>query len=262
MIIKKVLPQNPLSCLALVHVCILFYPSSSFAGRPLVIDDAKPVAEGYFELELGLIQAQPEKGGREQRLPVMALSLGLVEGLEFGLNVQRVNSDLKGDPPTRGFEDLHLATKYNFLEEASYPALALSFDLKIPTANRRKGLSSGRYDANPILIATKHYFPLAIDLNLGYLIVDSLVEEKLKNRFLGGVALRYGLSERWRLVGEVLGLSREASGEKNEANFQIGLRYRPDLPVFFDAAVGRSLRPSGTRIQVTFGLTWTFPVSF
>jgi hypothetical protein len=61
--------------------------------------------------------------------------------------------------------------------------------------NRSKGLTTGRVDENFLLIATKHYFPLAIDLNLGYLVVNSPRDEKLKNRVFSGLALRYGLSQ-------------------------------------------------------------------
>jgi len=103
----------------------------------------------------------------------------------------------------------------------------------------------------------KHYFPLAIDLNLGYLVVNSPPDEKLKNRVFGGLALRYGVSQNWRLVGDTYGESREAEGVKNVANFQIGIRFRPDLPAFFDAAIGRSLLLSGARIQGTVGMTWS-----
>lgn len=254
----RIMSPGWLMLLAIIILC----PPIAFAGRPLVVDDARAVAEGYFEVEMGLSGSHSDKGGRELRLPVMGLTYGLLKGLEVGLNIQRVDSDAGGEAPTRGFQDLHLATKYNFLEEALYPALAFSFDLKIPTAGRRKGLGSGRFDENFLFIATKHFFPLAIDLNLGYLNVDSPPQEKLKDRFLGGLALRYGLSERWRLVGEIVGQSREAKGEKNEANFQIGVRYRPNLPVFFDAAIGRSLRPSGTRIQGILGLTWSYALNF
>jgi hypothetical protein len=238
-------------------ICLSFiFCSRAFAGRPLVVDDARTVGAGDFQFELGLVQSQPEKGGREQAWPAMALTYGLYKGLEVGLGIQRVHSDPKGEPPVDGFEDLHLAAKYNFLPGEKYD-FSFAFDLKVPTANRRKGLSSGRFDESLLLIATKHFFPAALDLNFGYIIVDSPPGEKLKDRFFGGVALRYGLNENWRLVGEIYGLSREASGAKNEANFQVGVRFRPDLPVFFDAAIGRSLLPSGTRIQGTLGITWT-----
>lgn len=237
--------------------------ASVFAGRPLVIDDAPSVGAGQLELEMGLSHSLPDEGGREQRWPVMAWTYGLGKGWEVGLAVHRVNSDLKGDPPAKGFEDLHLATKYNFLGEGVYlPALAFSLDLKIPTANRRKGLSTGRADENLLFIATKRFSALALDLNAGYLIVSSPPEKKLKNRFSTGLALRWELDKQWGLVGEIFGLSRKARRERNEANFQVGVKYLLADPLVFDAAVGRSLRPSGTSIQATLGLTWTFAVNF
>ncbi len=249
--------RTPKTLGSAVFLCLsLLHPSPIFSARPLVVDDARTVGVGDVQFELGLVQSQPEKGGREQAWPAMALTYGLYKGLEVGLGIQRVNSDLKRERPVEGFEDLHLAAKYNLLPGEKYD-FSFAFDLKVPTANRRKGLSSGRFGESLLVIATKHFFPAALDLNFGYIIVDSPPGEKLKDRFFGGVALRYGLNENWRLVGEIYGLSREASGAKNEANFQVGVRLRPNLPVFFDAAIGRSLLPSGTRIQGTLGITWT-----
>lgn len=246
----KTLGSAVLLCLSLLH------PAPVFSGRPLVVDDARTIDVEDVQFELGLVQSQPEKGGREQAWPGMTLTYGLFKNLEVGLGIQRVNSDPKGEPPVRGFEDLHLAAKYTFLPGEKYD-FAFSFDLKIPTANRRRGLSSGRFDETFLLIATKHFFPAALDLNFGYILVDSPPGDKLKDRFFGGVALRYGLNQYWRVVGEIYGLSREASGAKNEANFQFGIKYHSDLPFVLDAAIGRSLLPSGTRIQGTLGFTWT-----
>lgn len=243
-------------------IFLTLLPSSrAFGGRPLVIDDARPVAEGNLEFELGLVQSLPEQGGRDQQFPVMAATYGLFKGLEVGLGIQRTNTAVKRDSPVEGFQDLHLATKYNFLPGEFYD-FSFTFDLKVPTADRHRGLTSGKFDESFVLIATKHFFPAALDLNLGYIVVGRRAGEKLQNRFLGGMALRYGLNERWRLVGDIYGLSRTAKGEKNEANFQVGIRFRPDLPVFFDAAIGRSLLASGTRIQGTLGLTWSRALNF
>ncbi|MBI4490505.1 MAG: transporter [Deltaproteobacteria bacterium] len=248
---------------ALITVAIfgsIFYPSYAFTGRPQVIDDAFPVSAGHVELELGLVHAQPRKGGREQRFPVIGLTFGLVESLEVGLSIQRNHSDLKGEPPVDGFEDLHLTAKYLLLREWVYfPALAFGLDLKLPTADRFKGLSTGRVDESLLVIASKNLTSLlAFDLNLGYGIVNSPPDKKLKNRFLGGFALQWSVLERWVLLGEVFGLGRKAREEKNEANFQVGLRYTLAPPIMIDAALGRSLRAAGPSVQTTFGFTWTF----
>ena|SRR5215467_806772 len=242
---------------------LLFSNASTVLGDPpLVVDDAKPVAQGAWRFDWVMVLSQPEKGAREIDLPVVALTYGIFKRMDFGLGIQRIKSDAHGEPSIQGFQDLHLASKFNLIEEETIPAVSFSLDVKVPTANRQKGLTTGKSDENLLLIATKHFFPLGIDLNFGYSIIGSPPDEHLKNRFFGGLALRYGLSERWRLVGDVYGQSREAKGEKNEANFQIGMRFRPDLPVFFDAAIGRSLLPSGTRIQGTLGMTWSNSLKF
>jgi hypothetical protein len=240
-----------------VFLCLLIF-NPVYGGRPLVVDDAGAVPEKHLEFELGVVHDLPRPGGREQKLPVMTLTYGATHGLEFGLGIQRVNSDLKGEPPLRGLEALHAAAKYNFLEESLWPALALAFDLKIPTANRRRGLTTGKWDQNLLFIATKHFSPVAVDLNVGYLIVDSPRGEKLKNRFFAGTALRYAVGDKYHVVGEIFGQSRATRRDKHEVNFQIGLQFRPDLPVVFDAGVGRSLLRSGTRFHGTLGLTWLY----
>jgi hypothetical protein len=247
----------------IVLACLLLvWTSPAFAGRPLVVDDAKPVAQGAWELEFGLAHTQAQDDSREETLPAMALTYGVLKGLDFGLSLQHALTYPQGDMSVHGLRDLHLMSKYSLVDEASYPAFALALDVKLPTADRGTGFSTGRVDAQVTLIATKHYFPLGIDVNLGYSIVDSPPDANLKNRLFGGLALRYGLSERWRLVGELYGLSRASTAEKPEANFQLGLRFRPNLPVFFDVGLGRSLLPSGTKIQATLGLTWSTSPKF
>jgi hypothetical protein len=138
-----------------VFLCLLIF-NPVYGGRPLVINDAGAVPEKHLEFELGIVHGQPHRDGLEQKLPVMTLTYGLYPGLEFGLGIQRVNSDLKDEPPLRGFEDLHAGAKYHFLEESLWPALAMAFDLKIPTANRRRGMTNGKWEQNLLLIATKH----------------------------------------------------------------------------------------------------------
>ncbi|HTM06907.1 MAG TPA: hypothetical protein VL754_00815 [Verrucomicrobiae bacterium] len=243
----------------------IFLSQAAFAARPLVVDDARPVAENNVQFSIGFTHTVPEKGGLDQQAPTMTLGFGVVKDLELGLTLDRINTDLKGESPARGFEDLHLYSKYNFVEEIEkgyVPAMTFIFDLKVPTANSHNGLSTGKFDEGFLLIVTKHWFPAAVDLNLGYTVVGRRQGEKLENQFFGGVALRYGLNENWRVVGDIYGLSREAKGERAAGNFQVGIRYRPNLPAYFDVAVGRSLLATGDRFQVTLGMTWSTALKF
>jgi len=239
----------------------LCFSAPAFAGRPLVVDDAPTIDAGSVQVELGLIATLPQNGGRDLTLPTASLSYGVYDVLQLGLAIPRVHADHKGEAPVDGFGDLHLTAKYNFLPGKTYD-FSFAFDLKIPTASRSRGLSTGKFDENFLFIATRHFFPAAIDLNLGYFVVGRPRGEGLENRFFGGMAIRYGLSEHWRLVGEAYGLTRPARGEESEANFQVGVKYHLDIPLILDAAVGRSLLSSGNRFQATLGMTWTRKLDF
>jgi hypothetical protein len=258
--VKSILRVNIFSaaCLMLYALAI---PSSVLAGRPLVIDDANPVLEKHVELELGLAHIRPHDGGREQRFPIIGVTYGLHERLELGVGIQRANDDGKESAPVKGFEDLHLTSKFKFLDEgAVMPALALSLDVKTPTANRRKGLGSGRWNESFLLIATKAIASVILHLNWGYALVDSPPRQHLKDIVSGGLALEWIIAERWVFVAEAFGSSREAKSEPNQADFQLGSRYLLTPQIVLDAAVGRSFRSSGADFQGTAGLTWTFDV--
>jgi hypothetical protein len=232
-----------------------------FAGRPLVVDDAPTVAAGNVELEFGFTHTVPEKGGRDQQFPIMTATYGLIKDLEVGLGIQRTNTDLRGERPVRGLQDLNLNAKYDFLKGDNYD-LSLAFNLKVPTANSHRGLTSGRFDQAFLFLATKDLFPAAADLNLGYIVVGKRKGENLENRFFGGVAVRYSVSKNWRVVGDIYGLSRATRDANAEGNFQLGVRYHFGEFTMFDAAVGRSLLSSGHRFQATCGATWSTALNF
>jgi hypothetical protein len=254
--------MNGTEITALLCAAILVVPPGAFAARPLFIEDVETTAERNIELEFGFSHASLAKDGREQILPELSFTYGLPHNLDLGLNIERINSRPKGEPRTEGFEDLHLAAKYWLPTSTDPPeGVAFSFDLKIPTASRRRGLSSGRTDETFTLIGTKAFSSLSFDLNFGYVLVDSPPREKLKNRFLGGMAARWEVSDTaWMLVGEIFGQSREARGEKNQADFRIGAMYEVDQCITLDAGLGRSLLATGASVEATVGLTVALPL--
>jgi len=235
-----------------------FFSSSVFAGRPLVVDDASPVAPDYLQLELSLSGGRPQPGGRELEWPVIGVKYGLYPNLEVGMAIQRVESDSSTEPSVKGFEDLHLTTKYRIVKESHLlPALAVALDIKLPTANPKKNLSTGKSDQSFLLITTKSVSSIFVHLNVGYTVVRSPSEEKLNNRIFGGIAGEWSFFPRWSIVGEVFGLSREMKGRQNEADFQVGFKYALTSSLAIDTAAGRSLRSVGNSVRGTVGLTWT-----
>ena len=247
-----------LSSLLMVPFLALLQTASAFAGRPLVTDDAFPVPSGQVQIEFGMSYNRPAGGGRELTWPVASIAYGLIKRLETSLSIQRVDNADRGEMPVAGFQDIHLGAKLIFVEEiAGWPAMSLALDIKLPTANESKGLSTGKSDQGFTLIFSKDLAPIELDLNLGYLRVGSAKNEKLKNVISGGIAAQYALRPEVVLVGEIFGASRSDQGSPNQAAFQLGLRYAATPQLVLDTAAGRSLRPTGSDFQITAGLTWT-----
>jgi hypothetical protein len=245
-----------------IATLLLMDAKVSLGGRPLVVDDAAPVAPGHVEVEIGLSHTHLYGGSRQQALPTITTAYGIIDKLEIGLGIQRRDHHQRGEASVRGFEDLHLLTKFSVIEESEVlPAAAFSLDVSVPTANKSKGLSTGRSDQAFTFIISKLYGLTGLHLNLGYLLVDSPRAAKLKNRLRGGIAADYGIHPAMALVGEVFGSSRPSKGEKNEAALQLGLRYALSSSLVLDVAGGRSLRSSGASVHGTAGLTWTIDIA-
>src|SRR5205814_4880741 len=64
---------------------------AAFAGRPLVVDDARPVAEKNVQFSIGFTHTVPQNGGLDQQAPAMTLGFGVVKNLELGLTLDRIN---------------------------------------------------------------------------------------------------------------------------------------------------------------------------
>lgn len=175
-------------------VAIVTSCATVHGGRPLTVDDASPVAVNHLELELGLSGNRPHTGGRERAWPVIGLAYGLYPQLEMGMTIQRIDRDGRGEARVDGFEDLHLTSKYRIVDEtALLPAFALDLDIKLPTANRNKNLSTGKSDQSLKGIASKRFDSVAAHVNFAYTLVQSPAGDKLQNRFFGGLATEWTL---------------------------------------------------------------------
>ena len=85
------------SAAAILSFLVFSYFSKAFGDPPLVVDDAKPVDAGFWKFDWVMALSQPEKGARELDLPIVALTYGIIKGLDFGIGIQRIKSDASGE---------------------------------------------------------------------------------------------------------------------------------------------------------------------
>ena len=230
----------------------------AYAGRPLTIDDAEPVAPGAYELELGLLFSKAP-GERHVDLPV-ALQYGLTPTLEvsavWGAHARDRLADFNNGGTVSGPADLALGFKWMPIRTEAGLMFALSGTAKLSTGNEQKGLGTGDEDYDLTLIVTKQWANYAVDANLGRTWVGDRFDATLTDIVHYGAAVHYSPSETLTLVGEVF--ADDPRGAKAQWQANVGVQYALRKNFVLDAAFGRKLNAPGPDWVTKIVFTATF----
>ena len=231
---------------------------SSFAARPLETDDAGTVDPGFVEVELGAaFESAPSADAWETPI---GIKTGVVPGLDVGLGFgwQRLH---EAGVTESGITDLEMGAKWNFLCETNgMPAMALTGAVKLPTADKGKGLGSGETDWDVTVVLSKTLTDrLTGHLNAGYGVIGCPTGEDVGDVLHGSVALELQVCESCWLTGEILAEREHEGGKNTELMGNLGVRWIVSDDLAFDTAFGTSLNGGDTPdFSATFGLTWLF----
>ena len=132
-------------------------------NRPGVADPAAVTQEGVLELEYGFDRSFRSREFRTLSVASGLLRFGFTESLELRLAMDSYVSQRTDERRGRrsGIGDTSPGFKYQIVEEhGSWPALAFGYEVKVPTASRKKGLGSGRVDHTLAFLASKDLFGL------------------------------------------------------------------------------------------------------
>lgn len=247
------------SCTHYVLSCTLgclVITATAWAGRPLTIDDAAPVAPWQVELEAGATYVP--SGDLDHFDFPLGVALGLPGNLEVGVGFGGQLEEREDAVGQRNWEsaigDLTLGAKWQFLQADRFWAdHALAGTLKLPTADSDDGCGSGHTDFDLTWIVTK---PLGekwnVHVNLGYTWVGGA-----KDSLHYGLAADYQLTDRIQLVAEVYADSPLNKDEKTAALAGGGVRWQVWESLVLDAALNARLSDAAPSWTATIGLTWT-----
>lgn len=258
---RKLTIRKLLMGLAAVIAIQLFGDQDAFAGRPLTVNDVEPVDAGQWQVESG-IGYRVDSESDHFDFP-LALSYGLVASLEVGVGFGgQIDERIETENATireTGLGDLTLGAKWKFAPEAAWlPAQALSPTLKLPTADKEKGLGSGETDYDLTWIVTKSLFDeLSVHGNLGYTWVGDPDGEDLGDIVHFGVAAEYQILERVQWVGEIFA---QEDVRENDTVWQYNTGFRWDARdgLTFDMAAGSKLHGATPDFTANMGVTWAF----
>jgi hypothetical protein len=151
---KLPIPQI-LSGVRPVLLLLILSAASTPAQQPFVTDDADTTPKKHFHFEFSnefdLLQRASFPAAR-QNTADLELDYGLLSNVEIGIEVPLLTIlNASGTTPKTitGVGDANLSLKYNFLSErenSRRPALALAFNLELPTGDTERQLGSGLAD--------------------------------------------------------------------------------------------------------------------
>jgi len=228
-----------------------------YAARPLTTDDAWTVEKGKFQLETGFDAARQDNHDREYS-PSLTLSYGLLDRMDLGIGSGYLFVHPKEGKKENGLADTELKLKYRPIDEKDWrPAFAITGKLRIPTASASKGLGSGEADFGINAIATKNLSKRWVaHLNLGYTFIG---EDRVDNELNYSLAGQFILTEKWALVGEVVGINNLNGRHRDDPlSGLIGTYYLITDNIVWDAGVEIGMSKAAPDFRITTGFTWLF----
>jgi hypothetical protein len=134
---------------------LVLLSSSSRAQQPFYTDDADVTTKGQFHLEFSnefdLLQ-HSSFPSLKQNTADFELDYGLFEGVEIGVEAPLLtifNAAATNPKTPSGIGDTNLSIKYNFRKEREgvwLPAMAVVFNIELPTGDPKSQLGSGLAD--------------------------------------------------------------------------------------------------------------------
>ncbi len=248
-------------CKGWVAVCFIFCAVSlstgAFAAMPLTTDDAYTVERGEFQVETGVDLTRQDNHDREVG-PSVTLSYGLLERMDVTVGSSYLFVNPAEGKNENGIGDTEVRLKYHLVDQKGWiPHFAVSGMLKIPTASDSKGLGSGKTDFGLNAIFTWNLSKRwQLYSNLGYTFIG---EHHAENEFNYSAAVQFALSDKWALVGELVGVNN-FNGHTSDDPFSglVGAQYMLSDSLVLDAGVEIGMNRAAPDYRFTAGLTFFF----
>jgi len=235
--------------------------SRCFAPPPLVTGDVPTADKHTFEWYVGGRYQESESGDPARLLPFTELVYGLTDRQELTFEIAGLSVDHQ-----YGVNDAVLGTKFVFLKENERrPGIAGSFELKLPTGDKDRGLGSGEFDYDLRLRAQKTWDWFTAIGNVGYTFVTDPefggVRQSTENVWLLSFAQEYQVARGTKLLSEIYFVSREEPGGPNRLAANIGFKHKLFDSLSVHSTVGKSIREGnrgGPDLRIYAGLKWEF----
>jgi hypothetical protein len=236
----------------------VIHPEVSFAYRPLGTEDAGVAGKGVAQMEISWDYLK--WNGEKEHVFLLVPIYGLTERLELSAEMPYLIHKFEEEPSEEGVGDINLVVKYLLINEGvKNPAFTLKGVVKLDNGDFEKGLGSGDKDYSIFVVVSKNIKDLTLHGQLGYTWIGKEKDENLRNIYLYGLALDYGLTEAFHIVGEINGYRHPDRREAEDPrNILLGITYKLSEKLILDLAIRRGLTVSTPDWSTTAGVSITF----
>ncbi|HUK57044.1 MAG TPA: transporter [Nitrospiria bacterium] len=262
--------------LGLLTLLVLLQSRPVLALMPyLDTESAVPVDRGKSRLDISLRDDRWNSDLSTYTL-MTELSYGLINNLEFAVDAPYIFRNQKGPGDEDGLGDLTLKAKVRFIKgrEANPVSIAGQLAVKFPSCDKDKALSpecTGEPDVGIRAIASKEFFPVTVDLNLGYVFIGNPANTSLNDILTYSLAFDYlTTADRVHVLGELAG---ETNRYPKTSKFQsrlsaktsagplsalVGLLYDLDPAMALTATWSTGLTPASPDYSLSAGFRYQF----
>ena len=258
----------------ILPLSFLLFASAVCAQQPFVTDDADSTSKGHFHFEFSnefdLLQ-RSSFPSLKQNTADFELDYGLLDNLEVGIESPLLTIFNSADTTPRlvsGIGDTNVSAKYNFLREhenSRLPAMAIAFNVELPTGDTNRQLGSGLADFYVNGILQKSVSKTTkLRLNGGILFsgneTTGVIGIKTRGTvFTAGGSLVKQFSPKLQLGMELTGaLTKEFQLGKGQLQTMFGGNYQFKNNASFDFGIVGGKYAASPRIGIQLGVSVDF----
>jgi hypothetical protein len=226
---------------------------SAVPTRPSWTGGAATTQCGVLETDYGWL-LQTMGGDVDQAIAGASARYGLTERADFRWAAPGRIAQRSGGARLNGITDQWMSIRYRFYDQGRRaPALGLSYGVKIPSANPRKGFGSGFVDHQLVVIASRDLGRVHVDFNAAGTIAgparghDGAVQ--------AGMALALPVTRKFVCVLDNYGGSQVGIADRYGAAL-LGGSWTLRSWLVLDGAYGRAYTAGAPRQQIAAGFTY------
>jgi hypothetical protein len=232
------------------------HPIQNNPNRPTVANPADITQYGVLELEYGWDHGWPASGQRFTDAGGL-LKFGLLCDVELRWTTTSFLSQSDPSGTQSGFGDNWIGPQVRFYKQTKWvPSAAISYAVKIPSANASQGLGSGRVDHQIAILFSKDVHGVHFDLNASEFFLGRPGTTGFDHLSQFDIAFGHALYKNLQIQGEFYENTRQNNSTPGFVSGLSALVWNITPRLEIDGGVDSGMTTGAPRLRVFAGFTY------